>query len=210
MDWVGRLLDQLMELWERGKSLLGALALICAAILLVFAGGSVFEVPGALDGLRSYGLGLFIGAIVFGILAGVKAFEGRKPPSVSLLGIDRECFWVQSKQQSGQVITQFSIHFQATNLTNGPVRLSPPKIVRPWTRARIIDNVLLIRHPNPRENGYGHAFPILAGATTEAACTIILDRPVGRPRKPKTVVLKISDQFKHRHKLKFRLRWAGA
>ena len=139
----------------------------------------------------------------------IRTIEGRRPPNLHLIPNERESFWVQSKQPHGRTITQIALRFDATNLTNGPIRLASLTVAQPWMRAQVIDKVLIVRHPN--EIYFGHDNPILEGATSPASCTIILDRPIGRARASMTVVVKISDQYGRWHKLKFRkLRWAGA
>jgi predicted membrane metal-binding protein len=40
LDWLSRGLDSLLQLWERGKALLWALAIICAAVFAILSGGA--------------------------------------------------------------------------------------------------------------------------------------------------------------------------
>jgi len=125
---------------------------------------------------------------------------------VHLIPNNAQSLWTQSKQTDGRVTTQFSFGMQATNLTDTVIQLSEARISRPWTRgARVLANVLITRNPNPNVNTFGHANPILPRAISEASCTIMLDRAIGRQGRPMTAVLKVSDQSGRWHKVKFKL-----
>jgi hypothetical protein len=89
--------------------------------------------------------------------------------------------------------------------TDTVIQLSEVRMSRPWTRARVLANVLVTRHPNPNVNTFAHENPILPRAISEASCTIMLDGAIGRQGKPMTAVFKVSDQFGRWHKVKFRL-----
>ena len=207
MDWLSKGLDGLLQLWWRGKALLWALAVIFGAVFVIFFVGAFLGIPTAAIALESYGLWLVVGAVVLAILAAVKTIETHyRPPTVHLIPNNAQSLWTQSKQTDGRVTTQFSFGMQATNLTDTVIQLSEARISRPWTRgARVLANVLITRNPNPNVNTFGHANPILPRAISEASCTIMLDRAIGRQGRPMTAVLKVSDQSGRWHKVKFKL-----
>jgi hypothetical protein len=105
LDWLSRGLDGLLQLWERGKALLWALAIICAAVFAILSGGAFLGIDAATAALGAYGLLLVLGAAVFGILAAVKTVESRRRPSVHLIANNRQSRWGQSKQPDGGIIT---------------------------------------------------------------------------------------------------------
>jgi hypothetical protein len=203
MDWSATPFDVLLRLWDRGKTLLWALAAICAAVFGLLLVGSYVGMAGSSAVLSDQGLWLVLGAMIFGILAAVRTIEERSPPTVRLIANERQSLWAQAKQADGRITTQFSFRMQVTNLTDKPIRLSAVRLTRPWTRARVLDQPLFTRHPDPAENIYGD-YPILPRAVSSASCTIILDQPVGRAGKTIAAVIKVSDQFGRWHKLKFK------
>ncbi len=203
MDWFSKALEGLLQLWERGETLLWALAIICAVAFAMFFGGTWLGVGAAASALASYGLWLVLGALVFGILAAVKTIEGRSRPSVHLIANNSRSLWGQSKQPNGRIITHLALHMQATNLTKKYIRLSAARLSRPWTRARVLQSQLATRN-NDLIGTYSQENPIGPGATTDALCTFVLDGPVGRKGRPITAVIKVSDQFGRWHRLKFR------
>ena len=131
LDWLSRGLDGLLGLWERGKALLWALAVICAAAFAILFVGAFLGVTAAGIALQSYGLLLVLGIAGFGILAAVKTIASRyRPPSVHLIANNAQSFWAQSKQQDGRITTQLSLDFQAANLTDNSIRLSAMRLSR--------------------------------------------------------------------------------
>jgi len=176
VDWLSKGLDGLLQLWGRGKALLWALAVIFGAVFVILFVGAFLGIPTAATALESYGLWLVVGAVVLAILAAVKTIETHyRPPTVHLIPNNAQSLWTQSKQTDGRVTTQFSFRMQATNLTDTVIQLSEAHVSRPWTRARVLANVLITRNPNPNVNTFGHANPILPRAISEASCTIMLD-----------------------------------
>src|SRR5262249_38088034 len=156
--------------------------------------------------LQSYGLLLVLGIAGFGILAAVKTIASRyRPPSVHLIANNAQSFWAQSRQQDGRITTQLSLGFQATNLTDNSIRLSAIRLSRPGTRAAILANVLITRNPNPEISTFSRENPIRPGAVSEVSGTLMFEKAIGRPGKPMTAVIKVSDQFGRWHRVKFRL-----
>jgi hypothetical protein len=205
LDWLSRGLDGLLKLWERGKALLWALAAICVAVFAILFVGAFLGIAEAASAFQSYALWLVLAGAVFAILAAIKTIETRyQQPTVHLIP-ETMPIWSQSQQPDGRVTTQFSFRMQATNLTDMVIQLSEVRVSRPWTRARILANVLVTRDPNPNVNTFAHKNPILPRAISEASCTIMFDGAIGRQGKPMTAVVKVSDQFGRWHKVKFRL-----
>jgi hypothetical protein len=206
VDWVSKGLDGLLQLWERGKTLLWPLAAICAVVFAILFGGAFLGIDATAAALGSYGLWLALGAAVFGILAAVKTLESRRRPSVHLIANERQSLWGQSKERDGRrIATQLSFQMQATNLTGSPIKVSDVRLSRPWTRARVLQHVLATQHSDPAVNTYSSENQIPPRGIAQVHCHIILDRPVGRAGQPLTAVIKVSDQFGRWHKVKFRL-----
>jgi hypothetical protein len=206
MDWLINGLNGLLKLWERGKTLLWALAAICVVVLAILFGGKFLSIAGAQGAFETYELVLVLGAAIFAVLAGVKTIEDRRRPSVHIIANDRQSMWGQSTQTDGRVTTQLSLRMQVTNLRTRAIKLSAVRLVRPWTRAPTLENMVITRSPlYPQENTFSHENPIAPRTTTEASCVLILGKPVGRPGRNMTAVIKVSDQFGRWHRVKFRL-----
>jgi hypothetical protein len=80
--------------------------------------------------------------------------------------------------------------------------LSELRLFRPWTRARVIENVLVTRHPE--EDVFG-SYSIRPRAISKASAILIFDGAIGYHGMPMKAVIKVSDQFGRWHKVKFRL-----
>jgi hypothetical protein len=65
MDWLINGLNGLLRLWERGKTLLWALAAICVVVFAILFGGTSLGIAGAQAAFETYGLALVLGAAVF-------------------------------------------------------------------------------------------------------------------------------------------------
>jgi hypothetical protein len=82
---------------------------------------------------------LYLGAIFFNVLTVTKLVDtlvilvrakSSEPCSISFAPIQIRSFWHLAEQSDGRVFTQISIGLLATNLTNSPVGLSNPKILK--------------------------------------------------------------------------------
>lgn len=124
-------LETILKLWDRSVALLLALFGICA-VLLVLAVTARWL--GRADYLSNYGIYLVIGSVVFGGLAIARTIERaieQKKPSFHFTTDDDHSCWSITKQPNGDVFTQISLHFQATNMTRRALRPSKAILKRP-------------------------------------------------------------------------------
>src|SRR5262249_30994813 len=72
---------------------------------------------------RSYAVILVAGASVLGVLALVWTLSYRKQPgTLQLVADERQSWWEQWTYPDGRVTTSLCLHWEATNLTNTPIR----------------------------------------------------------------------------------------
>jgi len=194
--------EAISSFWARSALLLWCLSLCAIAALALLWTGTHFQMDGAAELFHSYGLLLALACVFLPIFAGFKTHsEWPKPPLV-LLPIADQCFWSQGVQPDGKVTTQFSVRFQAANMTNGDIILSEIILNRPWVRRlSIIARNLSFKDPN--SNCYGDKYPVLAQTLSYGSAVIIVDRPVGRKGKPIRIVVSLRDHAGRWHKLVF-------
>jgi len=200
-------LDQIAELaarsWERGKFFLWGIACAGAAVFILLLSGKRYDIGNAAALYDSYAVLALLLGVVAGVLAMWRTIEGRSPPSVRLIPNNQQSFWGQSRQPSGNVITQYSFRMQVTNLTDHLVKLSALRMIKPRLRRSDEELALHVLTRHPDNNTYGFEFPIRPRALSQASCDVIVNRAIGTPGKRITAIVKISDQRGRWHKVKF-------
>jgi hypothetical protein len=202
-EFVDKTGDLILRLWERGQNFLWAVASAGAAVFLILLAGWWFGIGNGADLFEAYAFPALILAIVGGIFGVWRKLEDRPKPTVFLIAEVGQSFWAQSRQSDGRVTTQFCLRMQATNLTNGPIKLSGVRLIRP--RIKRSDDELA-RHvitQHPENDVYGFDFPIMPKAVSKASCVLIVDRPIGDLGTSITAVAAVSDQHGRWHKVKF-------
>ena len=136
--------------------------------------------PGRRRGRASPRLwGAALAGVLLAIVAAFKTYSERPKPNIVLLPVEDQSGWAQAVQQDGSVITQFSVHFQATNVSDGTIKLSEITLRRPWVRRRsILTRLLLLNDPNSKY--YGSAHPVPAHTLSFGSATIIVDHARGK------------------------------
>jgi hypothetical protein len=204
---VGELVDKtgdlILRLWERGQNFLWAVASAGAAVFVILLAGWRFAIGNGADLFEAYGFLALMVAIVGGTFGVWRKLEDRPKPTVFLIAEVDQSFWAQSRQTDGRVTTQFCLRMQATNLTDGPIKLSGVRLIRP--RIKRTDNELArqVITEHPENNIYGLEFSIMPKAVSNASCVLIVDRPIGEPGTSITAVAAVSDQHGRWHKVRF-------
>lgn len=202
--------EAVSSFWGRSALLLWCLAVCAIAALGVLWAGKHFQVDGAAELLHDYGVKLALAGVLLAIVAAFKTYSERPKPNIVLLPVEDQSGWAQAVQQDGSVITQFSVHFQATNVSDGTIKLSEITLRRPWVRRRsILTRLLLLNDPNSKY--YGSAHPVPAHTLSFGSATIIVDHAVGRKGEPIRLVVALRDHAGRWHKLVFPfVRYLGA
>ena len=86
--------------------------------------GVYFDVTRARGLWEEYGLFLILLAAVAGISAGFKYYAERRNRLVFLIADDQQSFWHHALQADGTVMTQFTLRFHVTNMSDGLFHLS--------------------------------------------------------------------------------------
>lgn len=194
--------DAISSFWGRSAVLLWCLATVCILSLIVLAVGAHFQFGDAPTLFAAYGtvLGLAFPALL--VFAAFKTYSERPKPILSLIPKERDSFWGQSTQTSGQITTQFCLRFQATNMSDSAIMLSEIALSRPFVRHRhFLAKHLLVRHA--RANTYSFTNPIEPHSLTFASGDFIIDHAVGRVGQPMRVTIKVQDHAGRWHKLVF-------
>ena len=117
--------------WEYGRAFLWGCA---GAALLVFAvlyGARYFGFPNANEVFTTIGLWVLIAFPVFLALAIARTWDGRQKSTLFLVSDEDQSVWGHAREQTGAVFTNFDFMIAATNVADGSVYLSKPRLVWP-------------------------------------------------------------------------------
>ena len=171
-------LELIASAWKRGALLLWSCTAAAAVALMVLFVATRLQVGGASELSSVYGIYLLLIISVLGVFALFKTYSERQARPLILIANDRRSMWGQAKQSTGQTITTLSLHFQATNVSDGTVQISNVRLYWPWvSRRTILDTVVLIEAPHGTTSSRN---PILPHALGEVGVVISIDRPIGR------------------------------
>jgi hypothetical protein len=126
---------------------------------------------------------------------------GRVGRPLALIANEIQSHGSQTKQ-SGEVITQISLYFQAKNLSDDPIKLSTIRLARPLVKKRRIQQTTLSVR-SPTGSAYGFEFPISPHSLTHGSASFVIDCPVGGAGKAMRVVVFIQDHAGRWYKLAF-------
>jgi hypothetical protein len=190
------------SLWERSSLLLWGLAASCFLIFITLAAGSHWQAGDTPALFASYGTMLVLAFIVLFVFAAIKTYSERPKPTLSLLAQEGQSFCGQTRQKDGTIITQLTLRFLATNLTDGAIVLSSIEIHRPFVRRRaILTKQVMVRQPNGQL--YSSKCPIEPQSLTYGSADIFITHPVGSVGKTMRAVVAVQDHLGRWHKLIF-------
>jgi hypothetical protein len=191
--------------WASGSRLLWSVAVASAAAAVVLRVGAYFNIPKAQPFWEEYGLILTLLAVVVAVLAAFKMRAERRNTGVALVADEQQSRWHQTKQPNGEMITQFTFQFYATNMNDGAIHLSNVRLNWPWVkRSRILMAHLATEHP--QQSLYSSKFPVQAHARRACSANIMVSGAVGGlgRKKPMRVTIGVQDHAGRWHKLVFR------
>ncbi len=194
--------DAIASFWGFRAVVLWCLACVCFVMFGARAAGQHWRVGDTSALFATYGTFLGLAFPVLVVVAAFRTYGERPKPVLSLLPKEQESFWAQAKQPNGQIITQFALKFQATNISDGSMMLSNIVLRRPFVRRRhIIVSHILVKHPSA--NVHSFTYPVQPHSLAYASADIMVDYPVGRVGRPTRVVVRLQDQAGKWHKLTF-------
>ncbi len=198
--------ERIGPIWQRGALLLWSLTSACAVTLLALLAGTLWHVGNAEELLASYGTSLALAIFILMVFSTFKtcveqsaAKRAGRPLVLVPNEIQSHC---SQRKESGEVVTQISLYFQATNLSEASIRLSAIRLARPLIRKRQIkETTLSVR--SPTGSAFGFEFPISPLSPTHGSASFIIDCPIGGVEKPMRVVVFIQDHVGRWYKLVF-------
>jgi hypothetical protein len=179
-------------IWKHGARLLWSFAAAAAVAFIVLIFADRWNLEGAHELKRGYGVYLVLFTAVAAVFAIFKTYSERQGRPLILIANERRSMWGQARQPSGQVLTTISLHFQATNVSNGTVQISGVRLFWPWVpRRNILDAMFLVEAPE--DVTFSSRNPILPHSLQEVGAHITINRPIGRSGKNMRVMIKIQD-----------------
>jgi hypothetical protein len=197
----------LTTMWARGALFLWCLAAVGFVALTTLVIGAHWQLGDTFVLLTNYGTGVALATLVTATIAAFKTYgetlAARATRPVFLIPNERQSHWSQAKQPSGQIITAIALQFQATNVSDGAVKLSDNvRLKKPHVRkSDILQTLLHVRHHE--RNVYSSQYPVLAHCLTEGGIHIVVGHPVGTVGKPMHVVIEIQDHTGRWYKVGF-------
>lgn len=204
---VGPILTALraLPLW-----LLACLAAAGYGVLFLPAFGST--TPAALDAFRAqWGVWAWIDAVTFSILAigraidsGITAYRihrhGLKTRKALVLVPRLRPWWYLAKQQDDSYVSQISINFDATNLTDRPVHILNMTLIRPRSSGEVIQAMVSLPMEGSRYHSTRH--PVPANGTVEASAHVMVRGALARYGNPIVVTMAVTDQSGEEYRLR--------
>jgi hypothetical protein len=197
----------LTTMWARGALFLWCVATTGLVVFTALLIGAHWQLGDTVVLLTNYGTGLALATLVTATIAAFKTYgeirSERATRPVFLIPNERQSHWSQAKQPSGQIITAIALHFQATNVSDGAVKLSDNvRLRKPHVRkSDILQTLLHVRHHE--RNVYSSQYPVQAHCLTEGGIHIVIGHPVGTVGKPMHVVVEIQDHSGRCYKVAF-------
>jgi len=189
--------------WEYGRAFLWGCA---GASLLVFAvlyGAKYFGFPNANEAFATIGLWVLIAFAVFTSLAIARTVEGKQRSTLFLVSNEQQSLWGHARQQTGAVFTNFNFVMAVTNVADGSVHLSKPRIVWPL-RARWSEHVTAVLTTQSGLAPGGQELPVPPHERSRVSGVIMLKGRHFRAGKRLSFTVSVADHEGRRYRVKFK------
>ncbi len=193
ISWIASLL----KLWVRGSVFLWALT---AALVTLSAWLLMLEKLEDNPTLNEWSMITIPSALVCFVFACFKTYQEQTVKTMAFVVDDQQSFAHVASQPDGRKITQISLRGHVTNLTRGSIYPNAIRLIRP--NAHVEHKVLLTNAQNGRL--FGSDYPIPPGQRAEFSAHLMVRGSHAKPGRTKTVVVAISDQVNHWHRVEFK------
>lgn len=191
-------LSSALQIWERGSLFLWALATAALLALLALVGFSIFKPA---PGIATLMLWVSIGFVVLVVLAGFKTYQERTVRTLVFVIDDMQSFWHHAPQPDGRELTQIALRGRVTNVTKQPIYPTEIRLLSPC-KGRVRQKNIFTEHEGGRVYGSDNA--VGPGTRAGFSAHFFVDGFLGKSGKPMTIVVSISDQLGHWHRVTFR------
>src|SRR5258708_11153058 len=128
------------------------------------------------------------------VLSGFNFYLERHTRTLEFVPMGIECAVAVVTQRDGKVKTQVTFDLNAYNLTAESRWLAKTRIVRPWTRGRVLNDIVTVQRP--REE-------IPPRRDADVRGMIIVEDDLYRRIAKQGITIEIADQDRNRHKVWF-------
>ena len=188
--------NSISRLWERGSLFLWAVGTAAGIAFLVLVGVEICE-PQIVPIVWILIFGLI--TLVFVVLAAFKTWHEKNIRTLVFFPNEARSFWNHAPQPNGQRLTQIALHGRITNVSSQPIYPTEVRLVRP--RSRTVQRNIFTESGSGRV--YGSNFAIAPAGRSQFSAHFFADGLVGRAGRPLTVVIEVSDQLGHWHRVTF-------
>jgi hypothetical protein len=190
--------------WEYGRAFLWGCAGAAVLVFAVLYGGKYFGFSNAGEVFATIGLWVLIAFVIFTALATARTLEGRAKKTLFFVSNEEQSLWGQARQQPGYVTTNFNFRMAVTNVSEGSVHLSKPRIVWPL-RARFSEHMtaVLITENNVTFHG-SQEFPIQPHQRGRVSGVIMVRGCHFKAGKRLNFTVSVVDHEGRRYRVKFK------
>lgn len=197
MPDIAASLGSVLELWRRGSLLLWALGVASLLTTLILALAAYLRPD--LDTLHWLPAAVIATAVFF-VLAAFKTYQERTYRTLVFIPDDAQSFWSHAPQPNGRKLTQIALRARATNISGQPIYPSDVRLLSPRPK-RVVQRLIFTEQETGRTYGSNNA--ISPGSRGNISAHFFADGFVGEEGKPLTIVVSVSDQLGHWHKVRF-------
>jgi hypothetical protein len=148
-------------------------------------------------------LGL-IAFVIFTALAAARTLESREKKTLFFVSDEEQSLWGQVRQQSGNITTNFNIRMAVTNVSEGSVHLSKPRIVWPL-RARFGEHMTAVLITENNVTFYGsREVPIQPHQRGRVSGVIMVRGRHFKAGKPLNFTVSVADHEGRRYRVRFK------
>jgi hypothetical protein len=151
-------------------------------------------------GAQTITAALFAFSLTALVLGGFQAYEELHTHTFEFTPFGHECWAHVTTQRDGRVTTQIVCDLHVFNLSNETRWLAEIELVQPGTPARVLNHMITVRH-QAREYYGGYEIP--PRGRTEARGHLIIDADLCDGIAKRGIAIRIADQDKHWHTIRF-------
>jgi hypothetical protein len=151
-------------------------------------------------GVQTISAALLALALIALVLGGFQQYAEAHTRTFEFTPFGHECWAHITTQRDGRITTQMVCDLHVFNLTNETRWLTDMQLIHPRTRARVLNHMIMVRQ---QAGQYFGGYEIPPRGKTDARGSMIIDADLSEGIAKRGITVRISDQDKHWHRLRF-------
>jgi hypothetical protein len=187
----------LLNLPSKRLFALGSAALVAVGGLAVVAHLDPATFGAGAQSISAAFLAFGLTSLVLGVF---QAYAEANTRTFEFSAIGHECWAHVVSQRDGRVTTQIVCDLRVFNLTDQTRWLTDIQLVRPRTRGRMLNHMIMVHH---QTRVYYGPYEIPPRGRSDARGHMIVDADLSRGIERRGITVRIADQDKHWHTIRF-------